>query len=282
MSDVSLPDAQEPEDDKKWYYSIELENGVTTKGNDHANLATTRSLLRAVAFEEQDCLDIGTQEAVIPILLKKGGAKRMVAYDRRDLSDRLANLQRIYGVNFDYIAGRQLTELPGILDAPGRTVLRSRGVLRRALSHDQSARPARVGARDVQDRRLVRDRNRGASGFSLRAHLQREGLVRRSVELFHPDDHVAGLRPALAWPEATRGELCGELQELGANQSAVLCRSEATACPLDPGDTWASAPFHERAFRSESQVDWEGLRKTSSSIGLKETLPSLRGTVYDA
>jgi hypothetical protein len=61
-------------DERTWYYSVEVEEGVFTRGHDHPNVAITRDLLRTVVLRGFDFLDIGTQEAVIPILLKKGGA----------------------------------------------------------------------------------------------------------------------------------------------------------------------------------------------------------------
>src|SRR4029453_1948245 len=63
---------------------------------------------------------------------------------------------------------------------------------------------------------------------------------------------------------------------------AVLCRSEAAPCPLDPDDDWVSAPFHERAFGNESQVDWVSLRKTSSAIDCQPDVRTMTGSICDA
>src|SRR5436190_17868925 len=107
-SSMASTDADEAISSGKWYYCIGVKDGIFTKGLEYNNLAATRKLLRSVEFQGQDCLDIGTQEAIVPILLKKGGAKRVVAYDRNDLSPKIGLLQRIYGTAFDYVAGLQL------------------------------------------------------------------------------------------------------------------------------------------------------------------------------
>ena len=101
----------------QWYYTVEIERSVFTKGYNHQNIALTRKLLRNVLVKDKACIDIGTQEAVIPVLLRKAGAGAVVAYDRFDLSERIGLLRDVYHVDFEYVAGMQLQELPGILDA---------------------------------------------------------------------------------------------------------------------------------------------------------------------
>ena len=83
-----------------WYYTVEVEPGVFTAGADRANLSVTRKLLRRVRYRGYDCLDVGTMEGVVPTLLERGGAERVVACDRLDLSTRGDLVQRAYQVTF--------------------------------------------------------------------------------------------------------------------------------------------------------------------------------------
>ncbi len=77
-----------------WYYNIELEEGGFTDGTARKNLALTRKLLRNVDVKGKTCIDIGTTEAVIPVLLKRAGAKTVVAYDRLDISEKVNLVKR--------------------------------------------------------------------------------------------------------------------------------------------------------------------------------------------
>ena len=96
---------------KGWYYNIELEKGRFTDGKPFKNLALTRKLLRNVDMKGKDCIDIGTAEAVIPVLLKRGGAGTVVAYDRMDSSEKIRIVQDVYRADFEYIHSMLLPDL---------------------------------------------------------------------------------------------------------------------------------------------------------------------------
>jgi len=279
MNDLEL---NEPPDSRTWYYSIEIAPGVFTSGLDHPNLAITRNLLRAIAFGGLDCLDVGTQEAVVPILLKKGGAKRVVAYDRNDHSACIADLRKLYGVDFDYAAGKQLTELPGLLDA-GRGRFFDLVVFSGVLYHMINPLGmlalvrgfCKVGGLFVFETAAFQDSS---------CHLQfnARGELGKASSYFVPTttwmDYVLrmlGLRPIGV------SYINGKSREAPL-RVAVLCRSEAAPCPLDPEDDWVSARFHERVFGNESQVDWVSLKKTSSAIDCRPDVRAMSGSSYDA
>ncbi|MEX2144417.1 MAG: methyltransferase domain-containing protein [Anaerolineales bacterium] len=101
----------------KWYYNIEIEPGVFTPGSDRPSLALIRKLLRNVDVRDKDCMDIGTMEGVIPILLKRGGAKSVVAYDRFIESPRwMPDIKRVHDVDFEFVGGLRLEDLGARLD----------------------------------------------------------------------------------------------------------------------------------------------------------------------
>jgi len=65
-----------------WYYSIEVEPGVTTPGNQFSSIAPVRKLLSYIdSLEGLTLLDIGTMEGLIPILAERRGARAM-GWDR--------------------------------------------------------------------------------------------------------------------------------------------------------------------------------------------------------
>jgi tRNA (mo5U34)-methyltransferase len=84
-----------------WYYTCELPDGTFTPGGDHANIVTTRELLSRIDVEGAQALDIGTMEAMVPILLSRRGA-RVTAIDALDFSRKIELLKSIYNVDFEY------------------------------------------------------------------------------------------------------------------------------------------------------------------------------------
>jgi 2-polyprenyl-3-methyl-5-hydroxy-6-metoxy-1,4-benzoquinol methylase len=253
-----------------WYYSVEISPGVLTAGRDHANVAISRRLLRQVSCEGQDCIDLGAQEGIVSVLLKRRGARRVVTYDIVDRSDRVNLLQRAYETDLEYIAGMPIHALPAALDTRGgrffdlvvfsgvlyhainplvmlvtvRGLSRVGGLLlieTAAMQHDEPKLVFNAGARlygqAVQPNYFV------VTTSWLDYVLRMLGL--RPLEVAYIGSNAAG----------------------SINRVAVLCRSEAGPCPLQIDDPWAGLPEHEALFAQEADVDWPGLRSSRSQIG---------------
>jgi hypothetical protein len=76
-------------------------------------------------------------------------------------------------------------------------------------------------------------------------------------------------------------EYTGSNSESAISRVAILCRSEDTPQPLEKDDEWMMAPFHQKAFSNESQVDWDGMRQTRSNIELHSPAAPLKGGLYE-
>ena len=85
-----------------WYYTIELKPGVFTSGYEFANIVCTRELLRRLNPAGMDICDIGTMEGMIPVLLKRRGARTVVAIDAGDSSEKVQLVQQCYREQFEY------------------------------------------------------------------------------------------------------------------------------------------------------------------------------------
>ena len=90
---------------ENWYYSVELLPGVYTPGANHRNIGLTRSLLARTDVANRSCLDIGTMEAAIPVLLSRRKATPVVAVDLFNCNDRIAAVQHYTGTRFEYFPG---------------------------------------------------------------------------------------------------------------------------------------------------------------------------------
>lgn len=94
--------------DQFWYYHAELLPGVITKGVYPENYPMLpRILMRNCDLKNTSCMDIGSMEGIIPVLMKRQGAREVVATDAYDDSGyRMEALKHYYNVNFDfYVVG---------------------------------------------------------------------------------------------------------------------------------------------------------------------------------
>jgi 2-polyprenyl-3-methyl-5-hydroxy-6-metoxy-1,4-benzoquinol methylase len=85
-----------------WYYTVELAPGRFTKGQyPDKTPMLPRIALRGAGLRDADCLDLGTMEGLIPILMKRGGARRVLALDAGPhCAQKLEILKQIYSVDF--------------------------------------------------------------------------------------------------------------------------------------------------------------------------------------
>ena len=87
-----------------WYYSIELLPGVITQGQYEDTFPfLPRTVLRNCAIGDMECLDLGSMEGLIPILMARNGARRVLATDAVDhCRDKMAAVQHYHGLSSEY------------------------------------------------------------------------------------------------------------------------------------------------------------------------------------
>jgi len=87
-----------------WYYDIELLPGVTTRGQYPATTPLLpRMFLRNCDLTGADCLDIGSMEGLIPVLMSRQGARRVLATDFNfHCYTKMAAVMRYYDVHFSF------------------------------------------------------------------------------------------------------------------------------------------------------------------------------------
>jgi 2-polyprenyl-3-methyl-5-hydroxy-6-metoxy-1,4-benzoquinol methylase len=98
-----------------WYYTVELQPGVFTRGAEHPNVILNRELLRRCTLSGREVCDLGTMEGVIPILAKRQGARSVVALDAVDLTEKIHLVQQCYGESFEYYPRISLSHVKDFL-----------------------------------------------------------------------------------------------------------------------------------------------------------------------
>ncbi len=87
-----------------WYYTIELMPGLITKGIYPKDLPMIpRLMLRKCSLQGASCLDLGSMEGLIPVLMSKGGASSVLATDAVDhCVQKMDGVKHYYNANFEY------------------------------------------------------------------------------------------------------------------------------------------------------------------------------------
>ena len=88
-----------------WYYSVELSPGLVARGidYDHDIPLLPRILMRSCSLQGMQCLDLGSMEGLIPVLMARQGAQSVLATDFADwLSHKMNAVKFAYGVDFEF------------------------------------------------------------------------------------------------------------------------------------------------------------------------------------
>jgi 2-polyprenyl-3-methyl-5-hydroxy-6-metoxy-1,4-benzoquinol methylase len=119
-----------------WYYSIELLPGAVTNGIYSPDLPMLpRIMLRSCDLADMDCLDIGTMEGLMPTLMARGGASRVVAIDAVDhCRQKLEAVEHYYDVSLEYQSVGTMYELDKKLPEDGFDLVNCSGLLYHVFS----------------------------------------------------------------------------------------------------------------------------------------------------
>lgn len=87
-----------------WYYDMELLPDVITRGQFPETMPLLpRMLLRNCNLKGADCLDIGSMEGLVPVLMCRQGAQRVLATDFNfHAYGKMSAVMKYYGVDFSF------------------------------------------------------------------------------------------------------------------------------------------------------------------------------------
>jgi len=87
-----------------WYYGVELLPGVVTEGLFPPEMPMLpRLLLRRCSVDGMSCLDLGAMEGLVPVLLRRRGAREVLAVDATyHCLGKIAAVQHYHGADFAF------------------------------------------------------------------------------------------------------------------------------------------------------------------------------------
>jgi SAM-dependent methyltransferase len=119
-----------------WYYGVELLPGIVTKGQYPETMPMLpRLMLSRCRLRGASCLDLGTMEGLMPVLMGRGGASRVLAVDGVDhCLEKLAAVQHYHRTSFEYRTVGPMYRLTEKLHGEGFDLINCSGLLYHVLS----------------------------------------------------------------------------------------------------------------------------------------------------
>lgn len=247
-----------------WYYTVELMPGVVAQGQyPDAMPMLPRIVMRGCDLRGASCLDIGTMEGLMPALMARGGASRVLAVDGIDhCLEKMAAVRHYYGVSFDYRTVGPMYSLSEKLDGEGFDLINCSGL----LYHVVSPLTVLTGLRATLKRNglmivstnVVVDREEFAD-FNARGRLQVEPNTfwYLSTGLLDYALRYLKLAPIAAayQPHETMNTDWRMRTEKRSGYLSLLCRAVDDILPSED-DEWM-ADSAARSWEYEWLVDWE-------------------------
>jgi SAM-dependent methyltransferase len=258
-----------------WYYSMEMEPGKLTPGQAFPNVGLTRTLLQRADLNRQNCLDIGTMEGLVPVLMRRRGAGNVTAYDRPSaLASRIASVKKRFDADFDFVSGFPLAELAAKIDHRTFDVIVMSGVLYHLFSPLAGLAIARGLLRNgglmiVETAAIISDEM--AMHWNSASRFKGESYFFPSVaclDYFARFLHMEVIDCAyIEW---------GTIDGLRTARVAFTCRA-VTEVPADSGDHFIKGTFHTEIDVAE-HLDWKRCLSTLPRVGYEA--PSWRTLRY--
>lgn len=259
-----------------WYYSVELLPGVVARGQYPAALPSLpRLMVRRCDLRGRSCLDMGSMEGLIPVVMKRGGAAEVLATDAIDHCwDKLEAVRHYYGVEFDYKSVGLMYELDKKLKGRAFDLVHCSGLLYHVFSPLGvlcGIRPLvkRNGLMIVSTNVVLEDGYTMEFNNAGRIQVERDTFWYPTVKLLDYTLRYLKLRPidCLFVPHEEVHADFRVTFDKPSGYLSVLCRASDNVAPAD-GDEWMKSA--STSWEYQGLIDWElAARQPVSDIRTK-------------
>ena len=259
-----------------WYYSVELMPGLVTRGQYPAELPSLpRLMVRRCDLRGRSCLDMGSMEGLIPVVMKRGGAAEVLATDAIDHCwDKMEAIQHYYGVEFEYKSVGLMYELDKKLKGRAFDLVHCSGLLYHVFSPIHvlcGIRPLvkRNGLMIVSTNVVVEDGYTMEFNNAGRIQTERDTFWYPTVKLLDYTLRYLRLRPvdALFVPHERMNTDFRVTFDKPSGYLSVLCRAEGDVVPT-ADDEWMKSAH--TSWEYKGLIDWElAARQPVSQIKTK-------------
>lgn len=229
-----------------WYYDVELLPGVFARGIYPPGMPLLpRLMLRRCRLRGASCLDLGSMEGLMPVLMGRAGASRVLAVDGTDhCLEKLAAVQHYHATPFEYRTVGPMYGLSEKLGGEGFDLINCSGLLYHVVSPMLVLGGLRASLRRgglmIVSTNVVLDREPCAD-FNAAGRLQAEGNTFWYLSTGLLDYVIRYLRMTpIACLHLPHDEMETEWRMTTGKRSAylsVLCRAVDEIVP-PAGDSW--------------------------------------------
>lgn len=239
-----------------WHFQVELGPSVVTPGDARPALAIQRELLAGAEVRGARCIEFGTMEGVLPVLMHRRGAAEVIGYDRIDFGVKVRAVQDAYGTPYPFLTNITYNQAVDRFRAEGKRfdLICFCGILYHFIDPLGSFARARTLLRDgglmlVETSAVLDDE------FSL--HMGAHGRFYDSTDWFHPTTaalqymlKILRLRPVdIRFYRQQKDKLTDKV----LYRVAVMCRALSHSA-ADPQDGWIDQP--RKKWDYEEVLDW--------------------------
>jgi 2-polyprenyl-3-methyl-5-hydroxy-6-metoxy-1,4-benzoquinol methylase len=279
---------------RRWYYTVELMPGQVKQGQYPDDFPLLpRLMMRNCDLRGATCLDVGTMEGLMPVLMSRGGAKRVVAIDAIDhCHEKMAALKHYYGVTFDFHTVGLMYDLTKKLRKIGTAsfdLVNLSGLLYHVFSPMMVLAGARAllrpGGLMIVSTNVVVD-ERASMQFNDRGRLQEEANTFWYMSVTSMDYILRYLKLApidcVYLPHEAIQSSVRYLTDVESGYLSIVCRALDEVVPSD-GDSWMAKSANE-SWEHKGLVDWTFAASHPPS-SIRYTVPidaALRRPGFDA
>jgi SAM-dependent methyltransferase len=244
-----------------WYYTMELLPGVVAKGQYEDDFPMLpRMMLRKAELEDMTCLDLGSMEGLIPALMKRGGAKEVLATDFSDhCAEKMEMVKHYYDVDFPFGSVGLMYDLASKIPGVGFDLINCSGLLYHVISPMITLLGARAllkrGGLMIVSTNVVYD-DAPVMHFNQGGRMQAEANTfwYPTLGLLQYMLRYLKLEPidALYMPHASINTQLGYLWDQPSGYASVLCRAVEYACT----DPWMEVSA-QMSWEHQGLCDWD-------------------------
>ncbi len=261
-----------------WYYGMELIEGFGMQGiypEDFPMLP--RQMMRNCELHGAECLDIGTMEGLMPVLMCRGGASRVLATDASEhCLEKIDAVKHYYGVDFDFRTVGLMYDLHQKLPGEGFDLINCSGLLYHVVSPMHvllGVRPLlkRNGLMIISTNVVISERH--LMEFNDGGRLQEETNTFWYLSVKYLDYMLRFLKlqplDFAYYPHRLIRSNVRYLTDVNSGYLSVVCRAHDAVLPV-AGESWMGKAVAE-SWEMTGLSDWQrAAQQTRSAIRYKK------------
>ena len=256
-----------------WYYGVELLEGLGMKGLFPADLPMLpRQMMRRIDLAGAACLDMGTMEGLMPVLMCRGGASRVLAVDASEhCLEKIDAVRHYHGVDFDFRSVGLMYDLYDKLAGESFDLINCSGLLYHVVSPMHvllGVRPLlkRNGLMIISTNVVISDRHLMEFNDGGRLQEETNTFWYLSVKYFDYMLRFLKLQPVdfAYYPHSLIRSDVRYVADVNSGYLSVVCRAHDAVLPVAE-EAWMGRAIHD-SWEMTGLTDWQRAAQQPRSV----------------